>query len=169
MTSPNAEDFSGYVLGGMLLLSLTAAFPTRPRSHACASRICAAIHRGSPAALPRLRFRWERGELWTETRFEFSSATKAFSRTRHRAHHRRVSGHLHSHVDGVPVFRAAKRSIYSCGSATRALSRAWLAQARFASAQRDTGVETVTQDSAMAPISTRARELSGTVASAICP
>src|SRR5260370_35956472 len=65
-------------------------------------------------AVARLRclgseFHWERGELWTETRFEVLERNKGLLpgivtvRTIGGS-----SGHLHSHVDGVPVFRAGE-------------------------------------------------------------
>ena len=65
-------------------------------------------------AVARLRclgseFLWDRGELWTETRFEVLERNKGLLpgivtvRTIGG-----ISGHLHSHVDAVPIFRAGE-------------------------------------------------------------
>ena len=65
-----------------------------------------------------------------------------------------ASGHLHSHVDGVPVFRQGEEVYLFLwerpGEPYRVLG--W-AQGTFRIARNaDTGTETVTQDSALAPI-----------------
>lgn len=111
-------------------------------------------------AVARLRclgaeFHWDRGELWTETRFAVLEANKGLLpgivtvRTIGG-----ISGHLHSHVDGVPVFRSGEE-VYlflweKPGEPYRVLG--W-AQGTFRiSRNEETGVESVTQDSALLPI-----------------
>jgi hypothetical protein len=143
-------------LAGLVLLALTAAFAngttlTRLRFEDLAQH---------STAVARLRclgseFRWERGELWTETHFEVLEHNKGLLpglvtvRTIGGA-----SGHLHSHVDGVPVFRSGEEVYLFLwerpGEPYRVLG--WT-QGTFRIARNaDTGTETVTQDSAMAPI-----------------
>jgi hypothetical protein len=111
-------------------------------------------------AVARLRclgseFHWDRGELWTETRFVVLERNKGLLpgivtvRTIGGS-----SGHLHAHVDGVPVFRAGEE-VYlflweQPGEPYRVLG--W-AQGTFRISRHEhSGVETVTQDSALAPI-----------------
>ena len=143
-------------LVGMLLLSLTAAFANATTF----ARLRFEDLAQQSTAVARLRclgseFRWERGELWTETRFEVLERNKGLLpglvtvRTIGG-----VSGHLHSHVDGVPVFRAGEEVYLFLwerhGEPYRVLG--W-AQGTFRIARNaDTGNETVTQDSANAPI-----------------
>jgi hypothetical protein len=111
-------------------------------------------------AVARLRclgseFLWDRGELWTETRFEVLERNKGLLpgivtvRTIGG-----ISGHLHSHVDAVPIFRAGEEVYLFLwqrpGEPYRVLG--W-AQGTFRIARNaESGNETVTQDSAMAPI-----------------
>ena len=111
-------------------------------------------------AVARLRclgseFRWERGELWTETRFEVVEQNKGVLpgivtvRTIGG-----IAGHLHSRVDGVPAFRAGEEVYLFLwerpGEPYRVLG--W-AQGTFRIVRNEqSGVETVTQDSAMMPI-----------------
>lgn len=141
-------------LAGLLLLGLTAAFTNgttfaRLRFDELAQQ---------SSAVARLRclgseFHWERGELWTETRFEVLERDKGLLsgivtvRTIGG-----ISGHLHSHVDGVPVFRSGEEVYLFLwerpGEPYRVLG--W-AQGTFRIA-RHAGTETVTQDSALAPI-----------------
>ena len=112
------------------------------------------------SAVARLRcldseFLWDRGELWTETRFAVVERNKGLLsgivtvRTIGG-----VSGHLHSRVDGVPIFRQGEEVYLFLwerpGEPYRVLG--W-AQGTFRIAHnRGSGNETVTQDSALAPI-----------------
>ena len=144
------------LLAGLVLLALTAAFA----NGTTLARLRFEDLAQQSTAVARLRclaseFRWERGEVWTETRFEVLELNKGLLpglvtvRTIGG-----TSGHLHSHVDGVPVFRAGEE-VYlflweRSGEPYRVLG--W-AQGTFRIARNtDSGVETVTQDSAMAPI-----------------
>ena len=111
-------------------------------------------------AVARLRclgseFHWDRGELWTETRFEVLEHNKGLLpgivtvRTLGG-----TFGHLHSRVDGVPVFRSGEEVYLFLwerpGEPYRVLG--W-AQGTFRIARNEqSGLETVTQDSALAPI-----------------
>jgi hypothetical protein len=143
-------------LAGLALLALTAALTsgttlTRLRFEDLAQQ---------SSAIARLRclgseFHWERGELWTETRFEVLETNKGLLAGLVTV--RTIGGtfgHLHSHVDGVPVFRAGEEVYLFLwerpGEPYRVLG--W-AQGTFRIARNaDAGTETVTQDSAMAPI-----------------
>ncbi|HXN52209.1 MAG TPA: hypothetical protein VN943_09745 [Candidatus Acidoferrum sp.] len=143
-------------LAGLVLLALTAAFA----NGTTLARLRFEDLAQQSTAVGRLRclgseFRWERGELWTETRFEVLERNKGLLpglvtvRTIGG-----TSGHLHSHVDGVPVFRAGEEVYLFLwerpGEPYRVLG--W-AQGTFRIARNvDTGIETVTQDSALAPI-----------------
>jgi len=144
------------LLASLILLGLTAAFANattlaRLNFNDLAQR---------SSAVARLRclgseFHWDRGELWTETRFEVLERNKGLLpgivtvRTIGG-----VSGHLHSQVDGVPIFRPGEEVYLFLwerpGEPFRVLG--W-AQGTFRVARNaDSGVETVTQDSANAPI-----------------
>ena len=111
-------------------------------------------------AVARLRclgseFLWDRGELWTETRFEVVERNKGLLpgivtvRTIGG-----ISGHLHSHVDGVPVFRSGEEVYLFLwqrpGEPYRVLG--WAQGTFHIMRNADSGTETVTQDSAMEPI-----------------
>lgn len=143
-------------LAALLLLGLTAAFATgttlaRLRFEELAQQ---------SGAVARLRclgseFRWERNELWTETRFEVLERNKGLLsgiitvRTIGG-----TSGHLHSHVDGVPIFRAGEEVYLFLwerpGEPYRVFG--W-AQGTFRiSRHPDSGTETVTQDSSLLPL-----------------
>ena len=144
-------------LGSLILLALTAAAFANGTTFA---RLRFADLALQSTAVARLRclgseFLWERGELWTETRFEVLERNKGLLpgivtvRTIGG-----ISGHLHSRVDGVPVFRAGEEVYLFLwqlpGEPYRVLG--W-AQGTFRIARNaDSGNETVTQDSAMAPI-----------------
>ncbi|MCU1240969.1 MAG: hypothetical protein JWO71_1695 [Candidatus Acidoferrum typicum] len=97
-------------LASLILLGLTAAFA----SATTLTRLAFEDLAQQSSAVARLRclgseFRWDRGELWTETRFEVLERSKGLLsgivtvRTMGG-----VSGHLHSHVDAVPIFRAGE-------------------------------------------------------------
>ena len=143
-------------LVSLVLLGLTAAFAdgttlARLRFDELAQQ---------SSAVARLRclgseFHWERGELWTETRFEVLERDKGLLsgivtvRTIGG-----TSGHLHSHVDGVPIFRAGEEVYLFLwerpGEPYRVLG--W-AQGTFRIARHsESGAETVTHDSALLPL-----------------
>ncbi len=144
------------LLASLILLGLTAAFANATTL----ARLNFNDLAQQSAAVARLRclgseFHWDRGELWTETRFEVLERNKGLLpgivtvRTIGG-----VSGHLHSQVDGVPIFRPGEEVYLFLwerpGEPFRVLG--W-AQGTFRVARNaDSGVETVTQDSANAPI-----------------
>jgi hypothetical protein len=144
------------LLASLILLGLTAAFANATTL----ARLDFNDLAQQSSAVARLRclgseFHWDRGELWTETRFEVLERNKGLLpgiitvRTIGG-----VSGHLHSHVDGVPVFRNGEEVYLFLwerpGEPYRVLG--W-AQGTFRIARNpDSGFETVTQDSANAPI-----------------
>ena len=144
------------LLASLILLGLTAAFANATTL----ARLNFNDLAQQSSAVARLRclgseFHWDRGELWTETRFEVLERNKGLLpgiltvRTIGG-----VSGHLHSHVDAVPIFRAGEEVYLFLwerpGEPYRVLG--W-AQGTFRIARNaDSGVETVTQDSANAPI-----------------
>lgn len=143
-------------LAGLVLLALTAAI-TKGTTLA---RLRFEDLAQQSSAVARLRclgnqFHWDRGELWTETRFEVLERNKGLLsglvtvRTIGG-----VSGHLHSRVDGVPIFRTGEEVYLFLwerpGEPYRVFG--W-AQGTFRIARNaDTGTETVTQDSTNAPI-----------------
>ena len=144
------------LLASLILLGLTAAFANATTL----ARLNFNDLAQQSSAVARLRclgsdFHWDRGELWTETRFEVLERNKGLLsgivtvRTIGG-----ISGHLHSRVDSVPIFRAGEE-VYlflwqRSGEPYRVLG--W-AQGTFRIARNaDSGNETVTQDSAMAPI-----------------
>ena len=112
------------------------------------------------SAVARLRclgseYRWDRGELWTDTRFQLLESSKgALPAVLVVRTIGGVSGHLHSRVDGVPFFRAGEE-VYLLlwerpGEPYRVFG--W-AQGTFRILRNEqTGFETVTQDSAAAPL-----------------
>jgi hypothetical protein len=142
-------------LGGLVLLALTAALTegttlARLRFDELAQQA---------TAVARLRclgseFRWERGELWTETRFEVIESNKGLLpgvvtvRTIGGN-----AGHLHSRVDGVPEFRPGEEVYLFLWERPAEPYRVlgW-AQGTFRIARERSGIETVTQDSAHEPI-----------------
>jgi hypothetical protein len=144
------------LLVALLLLGLTVAFANGTTF----ARLRFEELARQSTAVARLRclgseFRWDRGELWTETRFEVLERNKGLlsGLVTVRAIGG-VSGHLHSHVDGVPVFRQGEEVYLFLwerpGEPYRVLG--W-AQGTFRIARNaDTGTETVTQDSALLPI-----------------
>src|SRR6266478_4169343 len=144
------------LLASLILLGLTAAFANATTL----ARLNFNDLAQQSSAVARLRclgseFHWDRGELWTETRFEVLERNKGLLpgivtvRTIGG-----VSGHLHSQVDGVPIFRPGEEVYLFLwerpGEPYRVLG--W-AQGTFRIARNaDSSTETVTQDSAMEPI-----------------
>lgn len=98
---------------------------------------------------------WEQGELWTETRFEVIERNKGLLpgvitvRTLGG-----MSGHLHSRVEGVPVFRAGEDVyLFLWARPGEAYSVLGWSQGTFRiTRDTETGVERVTQDSARMPV-----------------
>jgi hypothetical protein len=143
-------------LASLILLGLTAAFANGTTF----ARLQFDELARQSSAIARLRclgseFHWDRGELWTETRFEVLERNKGpLSGIVTVRTIGGVSGHLHSHVDGVPVFRSGEEVYLFLwerpGEPYRVLG--W-AQGTFRIARNtESAVETVTQDSANAPI-----------------
>lgn len=99
--------------------------------------------------------RWDLGEIWTETRFEVLELEKGLLPGLMTV--RMVGGsygHLHSRVEGVPVFRVGEEVyLFLWRRQGEPYSVLGWTQGTFRIArQPDTGVETVTQDSALASI-----------------
>jgi len=99
--------------------------------------------------------RWDHGEIGTETRFEVLESEKGLlpGLVTVRMVGGRL-GHLHSRVDGVPVFRTGEEVyLFLWRKQGEPYSVLGWTQGTFRIAQQpETGVETVTQDSAMASI-----------------
>jgi hypothetical protein len=99
--------------------------------------------------------RWERGEIWTETRFEVQEQEKGLLpgivtvRTLGGS-----AGPLHSRVDGVPVFHPGEELyLFLWRREGEAFSVLGWSQGAFRIAKNlRTGAETVTQDSAVMPV-----------------
>ncbi len=98
---------------------------------------------------------WENGEIWTETRFEIVEVNKGLLPGVVSVRMLGGSiGNLHSRVEGVPAFRPGEEAYVFLwareGEPLRVLG--W-SQGTFR-IRRDakTGLETVTQDSALAPV-----------------
>jgi hypothetical protein len=98
---------------------------------------------------------WEGGEIWTEARFEVLELEKgllprlvAVRMVGGRA------GHLHSRVDGVPVFRPGEEVyLFLWRREGQAFSVTGWSQGTFRITRNArTGAETVTQDSAAMPV-----------------
>jgi hypothetical protein len=99
--------------------------------------------------------RWENGEIWTDTRFEVVEQNKGLlpGLITIRTLGGTISG-LHSRVEGVPEFRAGEEAyVFLWGREGEPHRILGWSQGTFRIA-RDvrTGVETVTQDSANAPV-----------------
>lgn len=98
---------------------------------------------------------WENGEIWTETRFEVVEQSKGLLPGLITVRLLGGSvGHLHSRIEGVPAFRPGEEAYvflwHREGEPYRILG--W-SQGTFRILRNArTGMETVTQDSAAAPI-----------------
>ncbi len=98
---------------------------------------------------------WQGGEIWTETRFEVLELEKGllprFITVRMVGGR---AGHLHSRVDGVPVFRPGEEVyLFLWGREGQTLSVTGWSQGTFRITRNaQTGAETVTQDSAATPV-----------------
>jgi len=99
--------------------------------------------------------KWQDGEIWTETRFQVVEQTKGILPATVTVQMiGGTVGHLTSHVEGVPTFRAGEEAYLFLwtreGEPYRVL--AW-SQGTFRIARNPrTGAETVTQDSAAASL-----------------
>ena len=99
--------------------------------------------------------RLERGEIWTETRFEVLELEKGLLpglvTVRMLGGN---TGHLHSRVDGIPVFRPGEEVyLFLWGQADETYSVLGWSQGTFRIARNPrTAAETVTQDSAAMPV-----------------
>lgn len=142
-------------LGGLAVLALAVAL-----SATTLSRLRFTELAQESTAVARLRClsaisRWEKGEIWTETRFEVLETEKGLLPGLLGV--RMLGGHvehLHARVDGVPLFRPGEE-VYLFLWQTAGESYAVLgwSQGTFRIAKNpQTGVETVTQDSAAVPI-----------------
>jgi hypothetical protein len=99
--------------------------------------------------------RWDRGEIWTETRFEVVELDKGLLPGLVTVRMMGGSfGHLHSRVDGVPAFRTGEEVyLFLWRRQGEPYSVLGWTQGTFRIARHgEAGVETVTQDSALAPI-----------------
>jgi hypothetical protein len=98
---------------------------------------------------------WQGGEIWTETRFEVLEVEKGllprFVTVRMVGGR---AGHLHSRVEGVPVFRAGEEVyLFLWGREGQAFSVMGWSQGTFRIVRNaQTGAETVTQDSVTMPV-----------------
>ncbi len=99
--------------------------------------------------------RWEQGEIWTETRFEVIALNKGLLpglvTVRLLGGN---AGHLHSRVDEVPRFQPGEEAylfLWRRGNGPYQVLGWSQGTFRIARGQQ-TGIETVTQDSAMTPI-----------------
>jgi hypothetical protein len=115
---------------------------------------------GQATAVARLRClgvqsRWENGEIWTETRFETLELNKGLLPGVVSIRMLGGSvGNLHSRIEGVPAFRPGEEAyIFLWGHEGEPFRVLGWSQGTFR-IRRDatTGIETVTQDSAMAPV-----------------
>ena len=99
--------------------------------------------------------RWEKGEIWTETRFEIVELNKGLLPSVMSVRTLGGSiGPLHSRIEGVPAFRPGEEAyVFLWGHEGEPFRILGWSQGTFR-IQRDarTGVETVTQDSATAPV-----------------
>jgi hypothetical protein len=111
---------------------------------------------GESVAIARVRClgsesRWDHGELWTETRFAVIEREKGLLPSVLKVRMLGGSdGALHSHVDGVPTFRAGEEVyLFLWGTNTETYRVLGWSQGAFRIARnKSTGAESVTQDSA---------------------
>lgn len=99
--------------------------------------------------------RWERGEIWTETHFEVMELDKGLLPGLVTVRMMGGSyGHLHSRVDGVPTFHSGEEVyLFLWRRQSGPYSVLGWTQGTFRIARHEeTGMETVTQDSALTPI-----------------
>jgi hypothetical protein len=142
-------------LGGIALLAVAAV-----ASATTLSRLKLEDMAQESTAVARMRClgatsQWEQGEIWTETRFEVLELEKGALPGIVTVRLLGGSvGHLHSHVDEVPLFRTGEE-VYLFLSAREGKPYQVLgwSQGTFRVARNpQSGLETVTQDSASAAI-----------------
>jgi hypothetical protein len=142
-------------LGGLAVLGLAVAL-----SATTLSRLRFTELAQESTAVARLRClsaisRWDKGEIWTETRFEVLETEKGLLPGLISV---RMPGgyvdHLHSRVEAVPVFRPGEEVyLFLWGAAGAPYTVLGWSQGTFRIAKNaQTGVETVTQDSAAMPV-----------------
>ena len=140
-------------LGGLVLLAVVASATTLSRLKlddlAEESTAVARLHCLGSRSL------WDKGEIWTETKFEVIQVEKGDLPAVVTVRLLGGSlGHLRSHVDEVPEFRAGEE-VYlflwgDAGAPYRVLG--WSQGTFRISRNPQSGLEVVTQDSASAPI-----------------
>lgn len=142
-------------LGGLAVLALAVAL-----SATTLSRLRFTELAQESTAVARLRClsaisRWEKGEIWTETRFEVLETEKGLlpGLVSVRMLGGRVE-HLHARVDGVPAFRPGEEVyLFLWGRAGEPYAVLGWSQGTFRIEKNpQTGAETVTQDSAAMPV-----------------
>jgi len=140
-------------LGGLVLIALVAnatmlvrlSFDEMARQAVAVARVrCVSVES-----------QWEKGEIWTLTHFAVVERDKGplpeIITVRLMGG---SSGHLHSHVDGVPTFQPGEEAyLFLWGTSVADYGVLGWSQGTFR-IRRDsrTGTETVTQDSAEAPV-----------------
>jgi hypothetical protein len=142
-------------LGGLAVLALAVAL-----SATTLSRLRFTEPAQESTAVARLRClsavsRWDKGEIWTETRFEVLETEKGLLPGPVTV--RMLGGHvehLHARVDGVPIFRPSEEAyLFLWGRAGEPYAVLGWSQGTFRIAKNpQTGLETVTQDSAAMPV-----------------
>jgi hypothetical protein len=142
-------------LGGLVVLALAVAL-----SATTLSRLRLTALAQESTAVARLRClsaisRWDNGEIWTETRFEVLETEKGLlpGLISVRTLGGRIE-HLHARVDGVPVFRPGEEVyLFLWGAVGEPYAVLGWSQGTFRIMKNSqTGVETVTQDSAAMPV-----------------
>ena len=138
-------------LGGLAALALAVVL-----SATTLSRLRFTDLAQESTAVARLRClsaisRWDKGEIWTETRFEVLETEKGLLPGLISV--RTLGGrleHLHARVDGVPVFRPGEEVyLFLWGAAGEPYAVLGWSQGTFRiSKNSQTGAETVSQDSA---------------------
>lgn len=140
-------------LGGLALLAVVASATTL-------SRLKLEDLAQQSTAVARLRClgatsQWERGEIWTETRFEVIQSEKGVLPRIVTVRTLGGSvGHLHSHVEEVPAFRSGEEVyLFLWGREGEPYQVLGWSQGTFRIARNpQSGLEIVTQDSASAPV-----------------
>jgi len=140
-------------LTGLALLAVAASATTFSRL-----RFEELVNQATAVARVRcigVESRWENGEIWTETRFEIVELNKGLlpGVVTVRMLGGRI-GNLHSRVDGVPAFRPGEEAyVFLWGREREPYRVLGWSQGTFRIARDPrTGIESVTQDSAAAPI-----------------
>jgi|SRR5260370_32751670 len=140
-------------LTGLALLAIAANATTLSRL-----RFEELVNQATAVARVRcigVQSRWENGEIWTETRFQIVELNKGLlpGVVTVRMLGGRI-GNLHSRIDGVPAFRPGEEAyVFLWGRESEPYRVLGWSQGTFRIARDPrTGIESVTQDSAAAPI-----------------